>query len=79
VLAKNRAKFDPTWSMVAPDDHDCPLTDLVQEQQRRIEQLMARAEKQDAEFAQLKKALFRPKSERTKMPSVQDGLGKEPV
>jgi transposase len=65
--------------MVPPDDHDCPLTDLVQEQQRRIEQLLARAEKQDGEIAQLKKALFGPKSERTKMPSVQDALGKEPV
>jgi len=75
----NRAKFDPTSSMAPPDDHDCPLTDLVQEQQRRIDQLLERAEKQDREIAQLKKALMGPKSERTKMPSVQDAIGKEPV
>ena len=65
--------------MVPPDDHDCPLTDLVQEQQRRIEQLLERADKQEREIAQLKKALIGPKSERMKMPSVQDALGKEPV
>jgi hypothetical protein len=65
--------------MVPPDDHDCPLTDLVQEQQLRIAQLLERADKQEREIAQLKKALIGPKSERIKMPSVQDELGKEPV
>jgi hypothetical protein len=34
-----------------PADHDCPLTDLVQEQQRRIEQLLERADKQEREAA----------------------------
>ena len=65
--------------MAPPDDHDCPMTELVREQQRRIEQLMERAEKQDREIAQLKKALLGPKSERTKMPSVDESLGKEPT
>jgi hypothetical protein len=63
----NRPKFDPTWSRVPPDDHDCPLTELVQEQRRRIDQLLERAEKQDCEIAQLKKALIGPKSERSKI------------
>lgn len=74
----NPRKFDPTWS-VAPPDHDCPLTELVREQQRRIEQLLERAEKQDRELAQLKKALMGPKSERIKMPSVEDSLGTKPA
>jgi transposase len=64
--------------MVPPADHDCPLTELVQEQQRRIEQLLERAEKQDREIAQLKKALIGPKSERSKMPGVDAALGKQP-
>jgi transposase len=65
--------------MVPPDDHDCSLTTLVQEQQRQIAQLLERAQKQEREIAQLKKALIGPKSERTKMPSVDDALGKAPV
>jgi transposase len=72
-------KFDPTWSMVPPDEHDCPLSTIVEEQQKRIDALLARAEQQDREIAQLKKALIGPKSERTKMPSVQAALGSEPV
>lgn len=62
---------------MAPAGHDCPVTDLVLEQHKRIEQLLARAEKQDRELAQLKKSLFGPKSERSKMPSVESALGKE--
>jgi transposase len=65
--------------MVPPDDHDCPLSTLVQEQQKRINELLERAQKQDREIAQLKKALIGPKSERIKMPSVQAALGVEPV
>lgn len=41
--------------MVPPDDHDCPLSTLVQEQQRRIDELLERAQEQDREIAQLKK------------------------
>ena len=65
--------------MVPPADHDCPLRELVQEQQRRIEQLLEQSQKQAQEIAQLKKALIGPKSERAKMPSVQDALGRTPV
>jgi transposase len=65
--------------LVAPPDHDCPLTELVLEQHKRIEQLLERAEKQDRELAQLKKALFGPKSERSKMPSVESALGTAPA
>jgi transposase len=65
--------------MVVPDDHDCPLADLVQEQRRRIEQLTERADKQERELVQLKKALFGPKSERVKIPSVEKSLGDKPV
>jgi transposase len=65
--------------MVPPDDHDCPLSTLVEEQRKRIDELLERAQKQDREIAQLKKALLGPKSERTKMPSVQAALGVEPV
>lgn len=64
--------------MVPPDDHDCPLTELVHEQQLRIEQLLEQSQKQAQEIAQLKKALIGPKSERSKMPSVDSGLGKPP-
>jgi transposase len=65
--------------MVPPDEHDCPLSTIVEEQQKRIDALLARAEQQDREIAQLKKALIGPKSERSKMPSVQVALGGEPV
>jgi hypothetical protein len=63
--------------MVPPDDHDCPLSTLVEEQRKRIDELLERAQKQDREIAQLKKALLGPKSERTKMPSVEAALGVE--
>jgi transposase len=65
--------------MVPPVEHDCPLTSLVEEQQRRIDELLERAAKQDREIAQLKKALIGPKSERSKMPTIQEALGVEPV
>lgn len=65
--------------MAPPVDHDCALTAYVAEQQKLIEELRERAEKQDREIAQLKKALLGPKSERTRMPSVQAALGTEPA
>jgi transposase len=65
--------------MVPPVEHDCPLSDIVAEQQKRIDALLERAAQQDREIAQLKKALIGPKSERTKMPSVDEALGTEPV
>jgi transposase len=60
-------------------EHDCPLTDIVAEQQKRIDALLERAAQQEREIAQLKKALIGPKSERVKMPSVDQALGSEPV
>src|SRR5262252_2436723 len=75
----NALKFDPTWSMVPAPDHDCSLTEYMQEQQRRIDELVERTERQAQEIAQLKKALIGPKSERIKMPSVESALGTEPV
>jgi transposase len=65
--------------MVPLPDHDCSLTEFMLEQQRRIEELLERTERQSQEIAQLKKALIGPKSERTKMPSVDAALGLEPV
>ena len=44
--------------MVRLWNHDCPLSELVATQQKRIEQLLGRAETQDREIAQLKKALI---------------------
>jgi transposase len=72
-------KFDPTCWMVPPVEHDCPLTALVEAQQKRIDELLERASQQDREIAQLKKALIGPKSERTKMPTIDEALGTEPV
>ena len=60
-------------------DHECALTAFVQEQQKRLDAVIALAERQQREIEQLKKALIGPKSERTKkMPSVDKAVGKSP-
>lgn len=58
--------------MVPPVDHDCALTPVVEKQATEIERLKR-------EIEQLKKALIGPKSERSKMPRIEDALGREPV
>lgn len=58
-------------------DHECALTAFVQEQQKKLDAVIALAERQQREIEQLKKALIGPKSERTKkMPSVDKAVGK---
>lgn len=65
--------------MAPPLDHDCELVAVVEDQQQKIEQLLALTQKQQREIDQLKKALIGPKTERLKMPAVADELGREPV
>ena len=61
-------------------DHECALTGFVEEQQKKLDALIVLAERQQREIEQLKKALFAPKSERTKkMASVDKAVGKPPV
>lgn len=60
-------------------DHDCELVAVVEDQQQKIEQLLALTQKQQREIDQLKKALIGPKTERLKMPAVADELGREPI
>lgn len=58
--------------MVVPTiDHDCVLKDVVVAQANEIEKLKH-------ELSQIKKALFGPKSERTKMPRVDAGKKSTP-
>ncbi len=56
--------------MVPPVDHECVLTNVVEKQAAEIERLRREVE-------QLKKALVGPKSERSKMPRVEEALGTE--
>ena len=60
-------------------DHDCALTAFVLEQQKKLDALVALADRQQREIEQLKKALIGPKSERSKkMASVDKAIGKPP-
>jgi len=78
--------------MAVRTDHDCELVAVVEGQQKQIHELLeaareqaarmsaqeTRIERQSREIDQLKKALIGPKTERMKMPSVAEELGKTP-
>ena len=67
-------------------DHECALTAFVmeqqnklQEQQKKLDSVIALAERQQREIEQLKKSLIGPKSERSKkMASIDKAIGKPP-
>lgn len=73
--------------MVPPrPDHDCDLYPVVEGQAKQIEELLElarqqqeRLDKAQREIDQLKKALVGPKTERLKMPSVENELGAVPA
>ena len=61
-------------------NHECELTAYVLEQEKKLNAIIALAEKQQREIEQLKKALYAPKSERSKkMAGVDKALGKPPA
>ena len=47
-------------------DHECAMTAFALEQTKKLDAVMALAERQQREIEQLKKALIGPKSERSK-------------
>jgi transposase len=57
--------------MVPPIDHDCPLKDLVVELSNKLAKV-------EHELALMKKAHVGPKTERSKMPRIDDGKKKTP-
>ena len=63
-----------------PIDHECAMTAFALEQTKKLDALMALAERQQREIDQLKKALIGPKSERSKkMAAIARSIGKTPA
>jgi transposase len=63
-----------------PIDHECAMTAFALEQTKKLDAVMALAERQQREIEQLKKALIGPKSERSKkMAAIARSIGKAPA